>query len=164
MIRIVTDYLDESAKNYPDITAFADQNRSVSFCQTRTESRRIASCLISSNTFKKPVAVYLDKSVECLISFMGVAYSGNFYSPIDTSMPTSRIEKIIGTLQPSYIISDKAHAEAARTFAGGTKILIYEDMMSGQIDDAAIIKTGEKIVDTDILYVLFTSGSTGTPK
>src|SRR5574344_913125 len=109
MVRIVTDYLDESAARYPEKIAFSDQRRDISFGQVKIEAQHIASFLIGQKLFKKPVAIYLDKSVECLVSFMGAAYSGNFYTPIDTSMPSSRIEKIADTLCPSVIITDNAH-------------------------------------------------------
>ena len=44
---------------------------------------------------KKPVVVYLNKSVKVLASFMGIAYTGNFYSPIDIDMPAQRVNRIL---------------------------------------------------------------------
>ena len=95
---------------------------------------------------------------------MGAAYSGNFYTPIDVTMPESRVQKIFETLSPAIVITDSAHLENAKLFSGNTPILLYEEIQKGKSDDEAIEKTLTRVIDTDVLYVLFTSGSTGTPK
>lgn len=166
-IRLVTDYLDLSAKKYPDKVAFADSAREITFSEVKSESQKIAALLAKKKLFKKPVVIYLDKSVEVLVSFMGAAYSGNFYTPIDTGMPSSRIEKIMETLSPSVIITNEAHKAAAFEFKGKAEILLYSEIQKNGFsdDDRNLLESVKsKILDTDILYVLFTSGSTGTPK
>lgn len=164
MARLVTDYLDNSAKTFPDKIAFADEKRELTFSALYTESRKIAQVLIERNIFKSPVVVYLEKSVEVISCFMGAAYSGNFYTPIDVTMPESRVSKIMETLSPAIIITDSAHLDAAKAFAGNTEVLLYEEIQKGRSDNEAIAKTLDRVIDTDVLYVLFTSGSTGTPK
>jgi D-alanine--poly(phosphoribitol) ligase subunit 1 len=164
MVRIVTDYLNDSARKYPDKIAFADEKREITFDQVQNEAQHIASALIDRIIFKRPVAIYLDKSVEVLVGFMGAAYSGNFYTPLDTAMPVSRIEKIIDTLKPAVIITDKAHEQAVKKFASFSEILLYTDLMSVPCTAEKITAVTDRLIDTDILYVLFTSGSTGTPK
>lgn len=164
MIRVVTDYLENTVKQFPNKVAFTDENREITFSQLRDEARHIATELINRGYFKQPVAIYLDKKVEVVAAFEGVTYSGNFYSPIDTKMPSERIEKIMGKLQPVVIITDHNHRDEAKVFANDADILCYEDMQNTDIDDVRINSTTERILDSDILYILFTSGSTGTPK
>ena len=164
MTRLVTDYLNNSAKNFPNKIAFADENREITFLQLQTEAKRIAQSLIDRTVFKSPVVVYLEKSVEVISCFMGAAYSGNFYTPIDVTMPASRIQKIMETLSPAIIITDGAHFEAAKAFAGNIPILLYEEIQAGSFSEESINSTLSHVIDSDVLYVLFTSGSTGTPK
>ena len=164
MTRLVTDYLDNSAKNFPNKTAFADEKREITFSALQSEAKKIAQSLIDRKVFKSPVVVYLEKSVEVIACFMGAAYSGNFYTPIDVTMPASRIEKIMETLSPALIITDAAHKDAATAFSGSTEVVLYEDLQNGPFSDKAISATLSRVIDTDVLYVLFTSGSTGTPK
>ncbi len=164
MIRIVTDYLDRAVGQFPDKAAFIDENRVMTFREVHEESEKIAVSLIKRAYFKKPVAVFLDKRVECIPAFMGVAYSGNFYAVLDTKMPAVRLEKIMQTLEPPAVITDLAHAEVAKEFSGDSEILLYEEMMKELADHVLVKKTKERIVDTDVLYILFTSGSTGNPK
>lgn len=164
MARIVTDYLDETAKKYPDKVAFADANRELTFKQLQNEAHHIASRLIDCGFKKKPVIIYLDKSVEVLVAFQGITYSGNFYSPIDTQMPHDRIDKIINRLQPVAVITDEAHKEEAQSIIKQGTLIIYEQALNSEVNIEQIELSVAKIIDTDILYVLFTSGSTGVPK
>ncbi len=165
MTRLVTDYLDQSAKKFPDKMAFADSKREVTFTQVRDEAHQIASAILLKKYCRSPVAVFLEKSVECIISFLGVAYSGNFYTPIDVKMPLKRIEKIIKTLQPVLILTDRVHSARAAEFSNPEcEILCYEDILSILAQQAFIEQRKRQMIDTDILYVLFTSGSTGVPK
>ena len=57
MTRLVTDYLDNSAKNFPDKTAFADEKRGITFSELQTEAKKIAQILIDRAVFKSPVVV-----------------------------------------------------------------------------------------------------------
>lgn len=164
MVRIVSDYLEYSFSKFPNKIAFSDNNRDMTFGVLRKEALGIAAYLIELGLNKKPVAIFLDKSVECIAAFMGVAYSGNFYSPLDTKMPIERLEKICSTFQPDIIITDKQNIAVAEKFSQGSRIVIYEDIVNTCVELEKVLAIGDKIIDTDIIYVLFTSGSTGVPK
>lgn len=162
--KIVTDYLDESADKYPDKIAFTDEKREISFKSVRHEARKVAMSLAKEGIFKKPVVIFMDKCVECINSFVGVTYSGNFYTVIDIHMPLPRIKKIMDTLCPEAIITNQTLYAESEKIANGIKIFTYEDMMQNTEDNDRLNDIREKIIETDVLYVLFTSGSTGTPK
>lgn len=164
MVRIVTDYLDQTAKIYPNKVAFVDEKRSITFSQLQSESHHIAAKLIEIELFKKPVLVYLDKSVEVIAAFEGITYSGNFYSPLDTHMPEDRIAKIVKKLNPAAIITDESHKEEAEKILNGGVILTYENAQKTPVNIEKIKMVTKSVIDSDVLYVLFTSGSTGTPK
>ena len=164
MSRLVTDSLDKTRIKYPNKVAFIDDKRQITFSELYDEACSIASILIGKGLKKEPVLMFMDKSVSLISSFIGTAYSGNFYSPVDTKMPKERILKILNTLKPSVIITDRAHTGELSDITSDIDVLVFEDMISVQPDTAAVIEAGSRIIDTDILYVLFTSGSTGDPK
>ena len=161
---LVTDYLDKTAAKFPEKVAFVNEISAMTFATLRKEARQIAGGLIGKNIFRRPVVIYLEKSPECVAAFMGAAYSGNFYTPLDTDMPKARIQKILDTLQPEIIITDEEHYATAREFAGDIPVACYEAFKKTTINEDAIDVVSKKVTDTDVLYVLFTSGSTGVPK
>lgn len=166
MARIITDYLDASAENFPDKIGFVDEKRQMTFREMQSEAEKIAAKLIQQGYFHQPIAVFLDKSVECIASFQGIAYSGNFYTPLDTEMPSDRVTKIFSVLQPAAVVTDKQHQALLQDAFAETprRIFIYEEMMQAQIEEKQLRARTEQIIDTDVLYVMFTSGSTGVPK
>lgn len=164
MIRVVTDYLDNTAEKYPNKNAFIDERRAITFSELRCEAWHIATKLINCSFFKQPILVYLDKCVETIAAFSGINFSGNFYSPLDTHMPKERIDKIVAKLNPVAIVTDEAHKDEASEIIGDGIVVVYEECQKNEVNKEAIKAVNERIVDSDVLYVLFTSGSTGTPK
>lgn len=94
-----------------------------------------------------------------MISFFGVALSGNFYTLLDEKSPKERVEKVIEILKPRLFITSKE-----LKFDLALPTLYTEDFESFDIDESLIQVAKEKHIDTNLLYVLFTSGSTGIPK
>ena len=161
---LVTDYLEETVKKFPEKDAFSDNVRTISFQELRNEALHVAGALVQRGLFKTPIVIFMEKRVECIAAFLGVAYSGNFYTPIDTRMPENRIMKIIETLQPSLIITNRDSMAELGRWKADIPVMMYEDIQLLEVDINAVLSIRNQIVETDILYVLFTSGSTGSPK
>ena len=164
MMKTAADYLEITARRLPDKPAFGDDRRQITFLELRRDARGVAQSLADRGLFRRPAAIFLEKSVEYVGALLGVIYSGNFYTCLDAKMPQARIEKILETLEPAVILTDEAHAEAARAFAGDAEVLLYEEIAAREPDDAVLAGVRTRTLDTDIMFVLFTSGSTGTPK
>ncbi|MBR4575098.1 MAG: amino acid adenylation domain-containing protein [Lachnospiraceae bacterium] len=164
MLNSVTSWLDITADLYPNKTAIVDSFGSVSWKQYREKSIGIAR-LLSEKKYgpRRPVVVYMKKTSAVLISFMGIAYSGNFYSPIDTSMPAVRSNKILEILKPGIVITTKSLLTELKNLNFDGDIVFYEDVNECEASEI-VIERQKSIIDTDLLYVLFTSGSTGIPK
>lgn len=162
----VLPWLDETAKRLPNKLALQDISGNITYQEYRSKSLAIAYKIVELNKgeMKKPVVVYLEKGKEVLVSFMGVAYSGCFYSPIDTEMPPSRVDKILEVLKPEIVITTNKLKTNFEKFNFYGSYIIYEETICSEEDETAVKPYTEKIVDTDLLYVLFTSGSTGVPK
>ena len=165
MLHIVTQYLRESAMKYPEHKAFVDNRIVLTYKQAFEEAEHVAGFLVQKDFFRKPVAVLMEKGSRNVAAFLGVAMSGNYYTVIDTKMPQNRVEKILDTFSPSIVIVDKRNENKAKDL--GRDYCVYEELLNKNLsteDKAEIEKAESRIIDTDLLYVLFTSGSTGIPK
>ena len=164
MPKIMTTYLDEAVQAFPDKIAFTEDTRSITYKELQAEAYRIAAPIVKRGFRKKPIALYFDKSIFCISSMMAVAYSGNFYSVIDTEMPVERIDKIFEVLEPKLVLTDRKHAEKAREFFAEENIIVVEELDDSAVCREEIDKSKARVLATDVVYVLFTSGSTGIPK
>ena len=166
MLTNVTQYLQYAAARCPDKIAFRDAARQVSFSHLARQSRALASAIAAFLGGQKcrPVAVYLPKGVDCIIAFFAAAYSGNFYTPLDTTMPRERLRSIMETLRPAAIITDRTHYEAVAEVAADAAVMELEELRDGTVDEGVLDRIRRTMIDTDPLYVMFTSGSTGIPK
>lgn len=162
--------LDEAAERYKDKPALSDSAEELSFKELRSRSLSVGTALIyelKGSEKITPVIVYLNKSVSCIVSFMGVLYSGNPYVPVAADMPLTRIEKIVENLEPGFIITDAEKAAVLKeknTNTGSAEILIYDEIVKTASNEEKVYAKLGKVIDTDPIYIMYTSGSTGVPK
>lgn len=164
MEKSILQSLEETTKKFSNKIAFEDINRSVTYQEFTDNAKKIGSGLLKLKEINKAISIFMDKSVACLETMMGILYSGNFYTVLDVKSPEERIHHIIKTLQPMAIIVDKKNLEKAKNLNFSGELFVYEDLLESQIEEKRLQETREKIIDTDPMYILFTSGSTGVPK
>ena len=166
MKRNVLEYLEETAERFPQGIAFADNKSSLTFLQLRDTAKRIGSYLLRFGMKNAPIAVMMEKTPLNIAVFLGCVYSGNFYTPIDETMPKERIGSILATLQPRVLLHDQKcqrQADGLHLEHVG-EVVVLEKILETPIATEALAQVRRKAIDADPLYALFTSGSTGTPK
>ena len=77
----ILEYLEESARKYPDKTAFADEHTSCTFKELEQTARRTGTALAKHFTPRNPVPVFMEKSVETIVTLF-FQDSGMFFAPI----------------------------------------------------------------------------------
>ncbi len=164
MQKNILEYLDRTAQSFPDKTAFDDGKNSITFGKLKEEADAIGSSLLSLKVVRKPIAVYLPKNCDCISSFLGIVSSGNFYCPIDSSMPIERINIILKVLEPVAIITNEKLINKTEQFTYSGQYILIEEAKKSEILKEELQVVRDNAIDTDPLYVLFTSGSTGVPK
>lgn len=153
----VLEYLEAQLS---DKCALADENESISYAQLIDYAKRIGTFIAQKDVGRnQPVAVLIDRNIWSIVLFMGIVYSGNFYIPIDPTMPIKRIELILNTLNPVMILS----SVNGKGIEGRT-IVEKDECMSEEINELLLKQIRAEAIDTDPLYAFFTSGSTGMPK
>lgn len=164
MIKNIADYLRITAGNYPDKCAYTDENHAITFGELDKAAKMIATSLLAKVAIGSPVLVYMEKSVECIESFLGVALSGAFYVPIDISMPYIRVKLILDTLGSNLVLARRCDTLPEEVIKN-CEILYLEDIFeTGNIDEEGVALRQSRSIDTNPAYAIFTSGSTGVPK
>ena len=161
MIYNVLQLLERNAACAPDKPALSDDSGRIwTYAQYLEQARRIGTYLSRSLSVRnQPVAVLIDRNAMSVLAFLGVVCSGNFYVPIDTSMPRERIDLIFETLHPVAVIDARIRKTGWEDAADAEEIIRQTD-----IDEEGLYQIRRSMIDTDPLYCIFTSGSTGVPK
>ncbi len=161
----ILEWLETATEKNPSKIAFADIEKSITYGELLQQARQIGSKIaeraegIGTEWKNRPIAVLIDRNIESLILFMGIVYSGNFYVPVDDTMPQKRVELIMDTLNPVLLLNSKENTKLEMD-----GIVSYAEMISGEINEEKLNDVRSKSIDTDPLYAIFTSGSTGIPK
>lgn len=153
----VLEWLDNSARSYSSKVAFCDsEGNEITFKDLNYEIETIGSNLICClKKTKSPIVVLTERNIKSISAFWGVVYSGNFYLPIDASLPENRINDMIALAKPIAIINC-----SDRVFnSDSVKIFNVEELKC-----CTNKMTRINLIQTDPLYGIFTSGSTGFPK
>lgn len=160
--------LDISAEKFSEKIAITDEFGEMSFKNLRLDSLKIGTGILNKtkrNEEISPIIVYLNKGINCIISFMGTLYSGNPYVPVAADIPMQRLEKIISNLNPEFIITDQNKLESLSTIdLNGAVPLLFDELLNSTVDEEIVYNKLDKVIDTDPIYIMYTSGSTGTPK
>ncbi|CUU69355.1 amino acid adenylation domain-containing protein [Campylobacter hyointestinalis subsp. hyointestinalis] len=107
MIRNICDFLDISVAKNPFKKAFVFGDESMTYAEFDEITDRLASEILRLNLKNEAVLIILPKCILTLVSFFGVAKSGNFYTLLDTQTPYERIEQVVKILKPKVIITQK---------------------------------------------------------
>ncbi len=167
-----------SANRFPDKTAVWAAGRSITYRELNERSNQLAHSLRHRGVKKGDrVGLYFPKSVESVISMLGVLKAGAVYVPLDPNAPAARIRYILANCGTKLLITTSPKLQSispAPLVEGGYSILIDQNSKANPDDhwigwDAlSSFPAGDSppcdSVDTDLAYILYTSGSTGDPK
>lgn len=162
----VLDYLEKSARIFPDKPSIIDGEGKITFSELKVAAMSIGSTILdtTSQIIRRPIIVLVDRSAAPIIGFMGALYSGNYYVPVDINTPKARIQKIIDTLDPLAIILEDKYDFVIEGL-NHVPVIVNKEIAENQpINYKALENVRNKIIDVDPAYIIYTSGSTGTPK
>ena len=82
---------------------------------------------MNSGAKAEPVGVLMERSAFEIAAFLGVLEAGCFYVPLDEHMPRERLDRIVRTLAPRFIVADGKNLTAAQSLCPAAEHILYGD-------------------------------------
>jgi amino acid adenylation domain-containing protein len=181
--------LTEAAARHPQRPAVASGECLLTYRQLDQLSNKVARALLRLDVAPGDrVGILAPKSAASVIGIYGVLKAGACYVPLDPKAPAQRLSYVVGDCDAAVIVADELRApQAADLVASGPRPrgVVVTSFPGRRADgEAAAVSargastlpwtavaaespeplTEERVIETDLAYILYTSGSTGTPK
>jgi len=158
----IHEVVEKQAIQNPNTIAVQDAKQNITYRELNTKSNQLATYLQARNVQKgASVAVFLERSVDVIISIMGIMKAGAVYVPVEIATPEKRIGYILENANAKTLITQENLQERLNPFAKDLKHIITID--TAKLNEYAT-NTLAPVLPTDIAYIIYTSGSTGVPK
>lgn len=167
MIKNIIEYFVETVKNNSSKIAIIEGEDRITFGDLDRKAKILASNISDSvNDSNCPIAVFLPKTINSVISDIAITYSSNIYMNLDIKTPIDRINNIISLIEPKLIITNTSNLKQFESLNLTQPILNIDtiDFKCGLINEEVLLNRLSKLIDTDPYCIINTSGSTGTPK
>ena len=153
-------FMDQVARRENEI-AVKYNRKSLTYKELDLKSSQLANYLYEQGAVKGDlIPICVERSLDMIISVLGVMKSGCAYVPIDTSWPKERINFIIEETDPSLLICQSKFVEYFNC-RENTKLVCVDEKTytTKKYENLAI-----SIEPNDLINVIYTSGTTGKPK
>lgn len=153
--------IDEVAAQYPDRPAVSFQQETITYKQLVEKSNQLANFLIEKGIKAGDiVGLSTDRSMEMLISLLGILKAGGTYLPLDPEYPRERIGFMLEDSSASILLIAEKYTGKHKTDAEEFIIeKLWPQLNSYARKNPEYIASGDELA-----YILYTSGSTGRPK
>ncbi len=160
---LIHNYFEQQAKLTPFKAAVISGGKSLSYRELENESNQLANYLVNQGVESEDIiGVCLERSIEMVVSVLGVLKAGCGYLPMDPSFPDERIKYMYEDSKARVLITQSSLKEKFVKLTSTSLVLIDSDK------DKIIKKSVEKPVlninPQSLSYIIYTSGSTGKPK
>lgn len=107
------------------------------------------------------VGLCLDRSCEMVIAILAILKAGAAYVPLDPTYPVKRLAFMLDDTRASVLLTRQSRLEQLQAYQGN---IVCIDTEWPVIERQPQTNPGNRVISSDLAYVMYTSGSTGTPK
>ncbi len=180
----VESFLEQSARSLPGKTALVCGERRLTYGELDQSANRLAQSLIAAGVHRGDrVAVYLENSVEAVVSIFAILKAGAVFLVINPTTKPDKLCYILHNCRAKGLITDTRRETASGDALAGVASLLAIWLAGGigkhvaaagkrLVDlDAVLNDAGlpaqalpKRCIDIDLAALIYTSGSTGRPK
>lgn len=145
----------------PEATAVVFHEARVSYRELNHRANQVARYLRRVGVGPEVrVGILLERSVEMIVSLLGVLKAGGAYVPLAPQYPQERLAFMIEDAEVSVLITQESLRQRLADTAVSQVIVLEQESWSGE----PIENVGAEVTGENLAYVIYTSGSTGRPK
>ena len=146
----------------PDATALVFEDQQLTYGELNCRANRIARSLRKSGVGPEvPVGVCLERSLEVVISLLGVLKAGGVYLPLDPVYPKQRIGFMLEDSNAQVLLTQKSLIQGLPEHRAR---VICVDSDGEAIARESAENPTNTLQPENLAYIIYTSGSTGLPK
>jgi acyl-CoA synthetase (AMP-forming)/AMP-acid ligase II len=172
LIRPIGELLDRHAAERGPSTAFADDERRITYAELARSTARLAGHLVDAGVQPGDrVAMVMANRVETAETYLAVPRAGGVATCLNPDAAPAELAYALADCGARVVVTDSAHAEQVGTLAAaGTVVVVVGEPRPGWLSYAALLTTepSTPAPDPDDLdataFMLYTSGTTGRPK
>jgi amino acid adenylation domain-containing protein len=144
----LVELLEEQAEHAPFQVAVRYQGRELTCSELHARANRLARVLRGRGVGPEVlVGIYLERSLELIVSLLAVLKAGGAYVPLDPDYPAERIQCMKDDAAPALVINRE-----------------WLDEIESETRAQSAEPLGVRILAANAAYMIYTSGSTGKPK
>lgn len=155
---------EEAVNSFPNNIAISSNEGQYTYKELNEKANNLANCLIEKGLNKGDfVTIFMERSLETIISILGILKAGGVYVPLDPEHPEERNTYIVSDTKSPFIVTKNLYVNKAKDLLSNS-VSVKEIILLDDIADFSIENPNVNLKSTDLAYVIFTSGSTGRPK
>lgn len=158
---------EQQARLSPNAIAVIHEKDSLTYSELSKQSTKLAKYLqrqgVTPDTL---VAICMHRSLDMVISLLGIFKANCAYIPLDPAFPGERLEYMLRDSNASFLITNSYLKEEASQWTKNLNQIILIDEDWDKIEEVAVKITdlNQTAQSHNLAYVIYTSGSTGKPK
>lgn len=163
--RSVVQALNDQLTQTPDRVAIRCGGESVSYRELNARAEKLSSQLCSNGIgADHVVGILMERSVDMIISMLGIWKAGAAYMPLDPSLPKERITFMLADCNARLIVSHRGIGARAELEMKYECLDLFSCIAEGNFEYDSISCNTLEIAPSSLAYIIYTSGSTGNPK
>ncbi len=142
----------------PEAAALVYKNHRLSYAELNRHANALAEQILGLGLAQRSIiGIYMERSLEMVISMLAILKAGAAYLPLDPSYPNDRLQFMLADAQAPLVLTQNQLQDRLASTQARIVVDTSHALVSTQNPD-------RHVAVNDLAYVIYTSGSTGKPK
>jgi long-chain acyl-CoA synthetase len=172
---LVNEFLELTAAKTPHKEALIFQQRRLTYLELDNFANALGNALQELSLQKLDrVAIYLENSIESVISIFGILKAGGIFLIINPQTKARKLDYILNDCQVRFLITDRKLEQGDRDSCADLQVIFIDNNQAidrlnthsfwDTIYRSSSVQPQTRSIDRDLCSLIYTSGSTGKPK